>query len=289
MSLPHLLLVDDSAAIVEYERAALSAHYATSDAADGVEALEKARELHPDAILLDLSMPRMNGEQALSRLKADPDLREIPVIVISSERDRAERTLSAGAAAFLPKPLRADELQAVVGRVLDDEARRRREGKVAVLGARVGSLDLGVPLEAVRTVAMIPETRPLPAGPFYLRDMFELHGEPVCVLDLAARLGVSSSVASHDRKVVVVETGEARLALCVDEVHDPEEFARADVFAPPQAGGDGPLRGAVRALVRTGQGAMPVLEPAALLSARLLRRLPSLLRAARGEPAGGLP
>jgi CheY-like chemotaxis protein/chemotaxis signal transduction protein len=284
VSLPHLLLVDDSAAIVEYERAALSAHYATSDAADGAEALEKAREVHPDAILLDLSMPRMNGEQALSRLKADPALRGIPVIVVSSERERGERTLSAGAAAFLPKPLRADELRALVARVLDEEARRRREGKVAVLGARVGSLELGVPLEEVRTVAMIPETTPLPAGPFYLRRMFELHGEPVCVLDLAARLGVASSVAAHDRKVVVVETGEAKLALCVDEVHDPEELARADVFAPPGRG-EGPLRGAVRALVRTASGAMPVLEPAALVSARVLRRLPSLLRAARGGPA----
>jgi CheY-like chemotaxis protein/chemotaxis signal transduction protein len=285
VSLPHLLLVDDSAAIVEYERAALSAHYATSDASDGAEALEKAREIHPDAILLDLSMPRMNGEQALSRLKADPDLREIPVIVVSSERERGQRTLSAGAAAFVPKPLRADELRALVARVLEDEARRRREGKVAVLGARVGVLELGVPLEGVRTVAMIPETTPLPTGPFYLREMFDLHGEPVCMLDLAARLGVPSSVAWHDRKVVVVETGEAPLALCVDEVHDPEEFARADVFAPPRVGGEGPLRGAVRALVRTGHGAMPLLEPAALVSARVLRRLPSILRALRGEPA----
>jgi CheY-like chemotaxis protein/chemotaxis signal transduction protein len=286
VSLPHLLLVDDSAAIVEYERAALSAHYATSAASDGAEALEKAREIRPAAILLDLSMPRMDGEQALSRLKADPQLREIPVIVVSSERARGERCVSAGAAAFLPKPVRADELRALVERVLAEDARRRREGKVSLLPVRVGPYELGVPLEAVRTVAMIPLTSPLPAGPFYLREMFELRGEPVCLLDLAARLGVPNSAPLLDRKVVVVETGEAPLALSVDQVRDPEEFERDDVFAPPRAGDDDPWRGTVRAMVRTGSGAMPVLDPAALVSGRRLRRLPAAVRGTTGLAAG---
>ncbi len=279
MSLPHLLLVDDSAAIVEYERAALSAHYATSSASDGAEALEKAREIRPAAILLDLSMPRMDGEEALSRLRADPELRDIPVIVVSSERARGGRCLSAGAAGFLPKPVRADELCAIVERVLLDDARRRREGKLSVLTVRVGSFEAGVPLDAVRTVAMLPRTTPLPAGPFYLREMFELHGEPVCMLDLAARLGVAYAVTLLDRKIVVVDAGTAPLAICVDHVRDPEEFARSAVFAPPGADGAGPLRGIVSAMVRTAEGTMPVLDPAALVSPRLLRRLPSLARA----------
>ncbi len=281
MSLPHLLLVDDSAAIVEYERAALSAHYTTSAASDGAEALEKAREIRPAAILLDLSMPRMDGEEALSRLQADPELRDIPVIVVSSERARGEQCMSTGAAGFLAKPVRADELRAIVERVLLDDARRRREGRLSVLGVRVGPFDAGVPLEAVRMVAMLPRTTPLPAGPFYLREMFELHGEPVCMLDLAARLGVAHAVTLLDRKIVVVDAGQGPLALCVDQVRDPEEFAPSAVFAPPGAGEAGPLRGIVRAMVRTSSGAMPVLEPAALVSPRLLRRLPSLVRASQ--------
>jgi chemotaxis signal transduction protein len=110
--------------------------------------------------------------------------------------------------------------------------------------------------------------------------MFELHGEPVCMLDLAARLGVANAAPLLDRKVVVVETGDAPLAICVDQVRDPEEFARGAVFAPPRAGDDDPWRGTVRAMVRTPHGAMPVLDPAALVSARRLRRLPSAVRAA---------
>jgi CheY-like chemotaxis protein len=281
VSVPHLLLVDDSVAIVEYERAALSAHYVTSAASDGAEALEKAREIRPAAILLDLSMPVMDGEEALSQLRADPELREIPVIVVSSERARGVRCLSMGAAGFLPKPVRADELCAIVDRVLLEDARRRREGKLAVLAVRVGSFEAGVPLDAVRTVAMLPRTTPLPGGPFYLREMFELHGEPVCMLDLAARLGLAYGLTLLDRKIVVVQAGSAPLAICVDQVRDPEEFARSAVFAPPGTAGDGagPLRGIVSAMVRTAEGAMPVLAPAALVSPRLLRRLPSLVSA----------
>ena len=85
-----------------------------------------------------------------------------------------------------------------------------------------------------------------------------------------------------DRKIVVVQAGPAPLAICVDQVRDPEEFARSAVFAPPGAdgAGAGPLRGIVSAMVRTSEGAMPVLDPAALVSPRLLRRLPSLALAA---------
>src|SRR5690349_4170322 len=105
MSLPHLLLVDDSDAIIAFERAALSGHYILSSATNGREALEKASQLLPDAILLDLSMPVMGGDEVLRHLKASSALKSIPVIIISSEKIRAEQCLAAGAEAFLEKPL----------------------------------------------------------------------------------------------------------------------------------------------------------------------------------------
>src|SRR5678815_5236532 len=105
MSLPHLLLVDDSQAVLAYEHAALSALYSLSTAQNGVEALEKARALPLDGILLDLSMPEMNGDEVLAALKADRRLSGVPVIVISSEHNRAEACLKAGAAAYLRKPI----------------------------------------------------------------------------------------------------------------------------------------------------------------------------------------
>ena len=103
MSLPHLLLVDDSEAVLAFERAALSGHYAISTATTGREALAKVPQIEPDAILLDLSMPEMDGDEVLAHLQDDPDHRRIPVIIVTSEKLRAEACLRNGAKAYLPK------------------------------------------------------------------------------------------------------------------------------------------------------------------------------------------
>ncbi|HYZ90574.1 MAG TPA: response regulator, partial [Myxococcales bacterium] len=118
MSLSHLLLVDDSEAVLAFEKAALSGHYQVSTAANGREALVKLLELKPAAVLLDLSMPEMDGDEVLARMRADPQLTRIPVIIVSSEKQRAEACLRAGARAFLAKPVRAQDLLPLVDRVL---------------------------------------------------------------------------------------------------------------------------------------------------------------------------
>ena len=133
MSLPHLLLVDDSEAVLAFEKAALSGHYALSTATTGREALAKVPQIAPAAILLDLSMPEMDGDEVLAHLQDDPEFRRIPVIIISSERVRAEACLRNGAKAFLPKPIRAQELLPLVERVLEEARTAARAGNVAVL------------------------------------------------------------------------------------------------------------------------------------------------------------
>src|SRR4051812_28671528 len=121
---PHLLCVDDSEAILGLERAALGQHYVLSTAANGREALEKVRALAPACVLLDLSMPEMDGDQVLAHMRADPSLRAVPVIVITSETRRREKLLAAGAQAFVAKPVQVDELRAIVGQVLAEDAER---------------------------------------------------------------------------------------------------------------------------------------------------------------------
>ena len=90
MSLWHLLLVDDSEAVLAFEKAALAGHYQVSTAVDGRDALLKVAQLKPAAVLLDLSMPGMDGDEVLARMRADPQLARIPVIIVSSEKQRAE-------------------------------------------------------------------------------------------------------------------------------------------------------------------------------------------------------
>ena len=76
-------------------------------AGDGVSALERAADSRPDLILMDLSLPRMDGWETTRRLKADPALAHIPVIALSAHAMRGdeERALASGCDDFLTKPI----------------------------------------------------------------------------------------------------------------------------------------------------------------------------------------
>jgi CheY-like chemotaxis protein len=286
VSLPALLCVDDSDAILALERSILSGHYALTTASNGREALQKLAQTRPAAVLLDLSMPELDGDEVLARMRADASLRDVPVVLISSERSRAEGLLKAGASAFLAKPFRADELLSTVERVLAEARERARQGGLAVLLVAVGEVEFGLPLETVERVLLMAAAQPLPGGPAYLREYLELEGQPVCILDVARRLGLEHAASRVEQKLVVVAPGGTPLALAVDAVRDPEEVPPADVEWREKVGGvdHGPLREGLVAMVRTAQGVRPVLDPQMFLSRALLRELPLLLQGAQPAP-----
>lgn len=89
-------------------------------AADGREATEMALRAHPDLVLMDLYMPRMDGLTALQALRADPLTANLPVILISARGDdlTRSRSLDLGAVDFLQKPFSARELKARIERTL---------------------------------------------------------------------------------------------------------------------------------------------------------------------------
>jgi chemotaxis signal transduction protein len=149
-----------------------------------------------------------------------------------------------------------------------------------VLFVSVGKLELGLPLECVRTVLHQAATQPLPLGPSYLSQMLVLHEEPVAVLDLARRLGIEHAHPALERKLVVVESDGASLAICVDDVRDPEELAEGDVTPREKLGGTehGALRDALLGVARTSRGALPLIDPRALISREMLRTLAAGLR-----------
>jgi len=76
-------------------------------AEDGQAALQRAMEVKPDLILMDLSLPRMDGWEATRRLKADTNLSKVPVIVLSAHAMRGdeERARASGCDDFLTKPI----------------------------------------------------------------------------------------------------------------------------------------------------------------------------------------
>lgn len=98
-----ILAVEDDADIRDFYRSFLreEGHEALL-AADGREALELARQ-QPDAIVLDLGLPEMDGYQVLERLRSDPDTRDIPVIIVTAY-PLAKGVDLAGVSGVLRKP-----------------------------------------------------------------------------------------------------------------------------------------------------------------------------------------
>src|SRR5215472_4443378 len=103
-----ILVVDDAPDNVESIRARLeSQNYAVETAVDGLEALERVAASPPDLILLDVMMPRLNGIEVVKRLKADPTLPFVPVILLTAMSETREviHGLDAGADEYLTKPV----------------------------------------------------------------------------------------------------------------------------------------------------------------------------------------
>ena len=92
-----------------------------AEAGNGVEAVEKATELLPDIVLMDLALPRMDGWEATRRLKGDPRTRHIPVVALTGHAlaGHADGAREAGCDSFVTKPCLPDALVAEIRRLLD--------------------------------------------------------------------------------------------------------------------------------------------------------------------------
>lgn len=125
-----LLVVDDNATNRDLLTRQLARHgYVVATAANGREAIEQMRRQPFDLVLLDVIMPEMDGVEALRRMKADEQLRDTPVIMLSSldEVDSAVRCLQLGAEEYLSKPIEGTLLEARIRANLEIRRLRARE------------------------------------------------------------------------------------------------------------------------------------------------------------------
>ncbi len=132
-----LLVVDDNASSRELLARQLAGHgYIVDTAENGAEALERARLGSFDMILLDVIMPVMDGIETLRRLKGDENLRDIPVVMLSSldETEGALRCLEMGAEEYLAKPVPSRLLEA---RIAANLAMRRLREHTRLLRERM--------------------------------------------------------------------------------------------------------------------------------------------------------
>lgn len=278
MSLPHLLLVDDSDAILNFEKAVLSGLYRLSTASNGVEAVEKIKSLRPDGVLLDLSMPQMDGDEVLKIIKSDQTLADIPFLVVSSEKDRAEACLKAGAEGFLSKPILAEDLKARAALMLESARERERKKSSAFLFVGVGPYELGLPLKLVDSVQSQPATHEAAAPSPHRSEAVDYHGETFSVLDLAGALGAKYGKPLEDRKLLFLR-GEDKVAVCVDSVWDPEELLPEQLHEAEKKGKGGRKAGAqgVLSIAESGRGLVPIVHHDTFFSASLLAGLAEYL------------
>ena len=123
---PRVMVVDDHEDARElFSRYLDGLGYAVVVAADGDEAMRDIPLLRPDVVVMDLDLPRLDGWEAIRRLKRDPLTRPIPVIAVSGhvyDADR-EQAWAAGCSAFLSKPCPPDRLHAEIERMLRPSGR----------------------------------------------------------------------------------------------------------------------------------------------------------------------
>ena len=100
--------------------------YRVAEAENGEEALRQAERLLPDVIVMDLSLPVMDGWEATRRLKHDPRTKQIPVIVLTGHAlpEHAEAARRAGCDIVITKPCLPDQLESVIQRILGGQESR---------------------------------------------------------------------------------------------------------------------------------------------------------------------
>jgi DNA-binding response OmpR family regulator len=126
---PVVLIVDDDPLLIALVQHKLTSRgYTVATASDGEAGLECARALSPDVIVLDIMMPVLDGRSVLQRLREDPRLSDVPVVMLTAharEEDIVD-LLQLGASDYLVKPFSPEELAARIGRLVLGPERARQ-------------------------------------------------------------------------------------------------------------------------------------------------------------------
>ena len=118
-----ILAVDDEPHILKLVAFSLkSGGYTVLEASDGLSAIEVARGEQPDLVLMDVMMPALDGYEACRRMKADPEIAAIPVMMLTAKTQVAEQQAGrdAGAVGYVNKPFTPKELVATVREFLGE-------------------------------------------------------------------------------------------------------------------------------------------------------------------------
>jgi two-component system response regulator MtrA len=120
---PRVLVVEDEQPLRELVVVTLGDDFDCEEVADGDAALERLRAAPPQLVLLDAMLPGRSGLDVLREMRADPNLKDVPVVVLSAwqQPQDVDAALAAGADRFLGKPFQVEELAAVALELIGGE------------------------------------------------------------------------------------------------------------------------------------------------------------------------
>jgi len=120
--IPTVMVVDDSITVRKVTTRLLERnHFNVITAKDGVDAASQLQEVHPDIILLDIEMPKMDGFELAGIVRAEPELKDIPIIMITSRtgEKHKERAMSIGVNDYMGKPFGEEKLLSRIGALIN--------------------------------------------------------------------------------------------------------------------------------------------------------------------------
>jgi len=189
-----VLIVDDHPMVRQIVRLACGQHpdmVVVGEAADGVEALERCRALHPDLIVLDLLLPRMHGLEVAAQLRAEGSKAKILVLTAVEDKAAVFEALRAGASGYVEKSAPVEEIAASIAavaggtRVFSLEQERRAQEHLGEFARKAR--------DTARVLALLTPRE---------REVLSLIAEGLPTKQIAARLGVSERTAeTHIRKI----------------------------------------------------------------------------------------
>ena len=137
---PTILLIEDNTDLCRMLGLQLQSKYTILMAHDGEEGLRKVYQYHPDLIVSDLMMPKMDGMELLKRIRQDFNISHIPVIILTAKQgdEIHMQAISTGANAYITKPFSSDLLQARISQLLEEQRIFQRKMVLAPLNPPLG-------------------------------------------------------------------------------------------------------------------------------------------------------
>lgn len=253
--------------------------FETTEAVDGVDAIDRATEDPPDVVLMDIAMPRLDGVEATAKLKADPRTAKVPVIAVTGQaRAQEGPSICPPCDAMLLKPVDPERVEIEIRRVLGMPALEPGEDPAATARPRRPPRAVGAPLR----ILVVTEDATVRAQ---ATEVMQLAGAHV-ISESSARAALRSD---HDPDAVIVDLelpGDDAIEIALDLRARPELDDLVILGLEPEDGAPDEIKPLFDAVLPRDEarGRLPLTIQRALKHVRPAERRPEAVTVHVGDP-----